>query len=75
MRRVGVSKEGDKEVNAQAAQKKRFRRRDMVKGGGGGKMKRYMDKSIGHRGFGFNDNTRWDSSLTVIETLLGAWAS
>ena len=48
----------------------------MVKGGGGGgKMKRYMDKSIRHRGFGFNDNTRWDSSLTVIETLLGAWAS
>ena len=34
---------------------------------GGGKMKRYMDKSIGHGGFGFNDNTRWDSILTAIE--------
>jgi hypothetical protein len=33
-------------------------------------MHRYMDKSIGHGGFGFNDNTkwkRWDSSLTAIE--------
>ena len=32
-----------------------------------GKMQRYMDKSIGHGGFGFIDNTkwkRWDSSLT-----------
>lgn len=47
MRRVGVSKEGDKEVNAQAAQKKKFRRRNMVERGEGGKMKRYMDKSIG----------------------------
>lgn len=64
MRRVGVSKEGDKEVNAQAAQKKKVSKERYGQRGGGGKMKRYMDKSIGHRGFGFNDNTGWDSSLT-----------
>lgn len=46
----------------------RLRKKKVSKGGydrrGGGKMKRYMDKSIGHGGFGFNNNTRWDSSLT-----------
>ena len=63
MRRVGVSKEGVKEVNAQAARKRSFER-GRYDQRGGGKMKRYMDKSIGHGGFSFNDNTSWDSSLT-----------
>jgi len=49
MRLVKVSKDGNKKENAQAARKKvskeGYDRR------GGGKMQRYMDKSIGHGGW------------------------